>query len=57
MRIMMALMTKRKSPKVTMVTGSVNMINMGFTNKLRTISKAATTIAVKNPETLMPGNM
>jgi len=57
MRIMMALMTKRKSPKVTMVTGSVNMINMGFTNKLRTISKAATTIAVKNPETLMPGSM
>ena len=56
-KMITALMTKRKSPKVKMVTGKVKMIRMGFTNKFKTISTAATTIAVKKFATLMPGKM
>ena len=56
-KIIRALMTNRKRPKVRMVTGKVKMIKMGFTNRFKTIRTAATTTAVKKLSTLMPGRI
>lgn len=50
-------MTNKNKPKVTMVTGNVNIMSTGLTNKLRRMSNAATTIAVRKPDTLMPGKI
>ncbi len=56
-KIIMALMARRKRPKVKMVTGKVKIIKIGFTNILRTISTAATTMAVRKFVTLIPGSI
>jgi len=52
--MMMALMTKRNSPNVKMVTGKVNKIKMGFTKKLSKPKTIATIMAVANPSTATP---
>ena len=44
--MMMALIIKRKSPKVSMVTGKVNIIRMGFTMKFNKLKTTATIKAV-----------
>lgn len=41
-----ALMNKRKRPKVSMVTGSVKIINIGFTIKFSKLRTNATIMAV-----------
>ena len=56
-RMMTAFITRRKRPNVKMVTGSVNTMRIGLTNMLRTVSTAATTTAVKKPDTLIPGKI
>ncbi len=55
-RMIMALMTKRKSPRVNMVMGKVKMTKMGFTKKLSKLSTTATIIAVNMESTPTPGN-
>ena len=56
MRMIIALMTKRNSPKVTTVTGSVTTISMGLTR----LSSSDITIAVmstaQNDVTSTPGS-
>jgi hypothetical protein len=52
---MIALMIKRKRPRVTMVIGRVRMTSMGFTKKFRTLSTMATMIAVIMESTPTPG--
>ena len=55
-RIMMqALITKRKSPKVTMVIGMVRTIKIGFKIALSNAKTIATIIAAANPLTATPG--
>src|SRR3989344_5603603 len=44
--IRMALMTKRKSPRVRMVAGSVRIIRRGFTKRFRMARTRATITAV-----------
>lgn len=55
--IISALITNKNKPKVTMVTGRVNMIRMGLTNKFNKTRTAATTTAVRKLFTLIPGKM
>lgn len=45
-RIIIALIIKRKRPRVNMVIGKVNMTNIGFTIKLRRLNTMATIMAV-----------
>ena len=45
-RIIIALITNKNNPNVTIVIGKVNKIKTGFTIKLRIESKIATYIAV-----------
>lgn len=54
-KIMIALITRRNKPKVTMVTGSVSSTKTGFTIKFKTAKTKATIIAVTYPATLTPG--
>ena len=55
--IIKALITNKNNPNVKMVTGKVRIMSRGLINKLSKISTAATTIAVKNPDTYMPGKI
>lgn len=50
-RTIKALITNKNKPNVSIVTGRVNKISKGFTNRLSKIKTAATTTAVKKPET------
>jgi hypothetical protein len=52
--IMVALMTNKNSPKVKIVTGKVNNINMGLTKKLSKPKTIATAIDVIKPSTATP---
>lgn len=52
-----AFMTSKNKPKVNRVTGRVNKIKMGLTNKFKSIRTAATTIAVTKLSTSMPGKI
>jgi hypothetical protein len=45
--MIMALIIKRKRPKVKIVTGRVKMTRRGFTKKFNRLSTMATTMAVK----------
>ncbi len=45
--MMIALIINKKSPKVSMVTGKVRIINMGLTMKFNRLKTSATMIAVK----------
>ena len=54
-KIIKALITKRKRPKVTMVIGMVNTTKMGFTMALSMARTMATMIAAPNPLTATPG--
>ena len=54
--IIIALMTKRKSPNVRMVMGKVKMTKMGFTKKLSKLSTTATIMAVNMESTPTPGS-
>jgi hypothetical protein len=49
--IITALITKRKSPKVIMVTGNVKITNIGFTNKFNNPKTTATIIDDLKPST------
>ena len=55
--IIRALITNKNNPKVTMVTGSVNMIRIGFTNRFNKTRTAATTIAIRKLSTEIPGKI
>lgn len=44
--MIIALMTNKKSPKVTMVTGKVKMTKIGLTKKFNKLNTTATRIAV-----------
>jgi hypothetical protein len=44
--MMIAFMTSKNKPKVTMVTGSVRITSIGFTIKFRRLRTIATIIAV-----------
>jgi len=44
--IIIALIMRRKSPKVSTVTGSVRITSIGFTKKLSKLSTIATIMAV-----------
>ena len=50
-KIIRAFITKRNSPSVTIVTGNVNKIKTGFTNKLSKPSTMATVIASQTSRT------
>lgn len=52
-----ALMTNKNKPNVTMVTGSVKRIRIGFTNKFNKTRTAATTTAVTKLSTVIPGKI
>lgn len=54
-RIILALMTNKKSPKVTMVIGNVNIMKTGLTMAFKRPKTAATIIAVVKLATLTPG--
>jgi hypothetical protein len=54
-RIIRAFITKRKRPKVRMVTGRVRITRMGFMIILRIASTNASTIAVQKLLIWMPG--
>lgn len=45
-RIIMAFITSKKSPSVTIVTGKVRITKIGFTIKFRRLKTIATIIAV-----------
>jgi len=53
-KIIRALITRRKRPKVSTVTGSVKISKIGFTKILSNAKIAATTRAVKKSETSTP---
>ena len=53
-KMIMALMTKRKSPKVITVTGSVSKTNSGFTKRLSSPKTMATIIEVVKLDTVTP---
>lgn len=55
-RMINALMIKRKSPSVSMVMGKVNTISMGLTKKLSTLNTNATIMAVVMESTPTPGS-
>lgn len=54
-RMIIALMTSRKRPNVTMVIGKVRITSMGFTTTLSILSTKATMRAVVKESTPMPG--
>lgn len=54
-KIITALITSKNSPKVTIVTGNVNITKIGFTIKFRIARTSATIIAVTYPATSTPG--
>lgn len=56
-RMIIALIIKRKRPKVIMVTGKVKITNIGFTIKFKRLSTIATMIAVAYVSTPTPGNI
>ena len=47
--IIIALITKRNRPSVTMVTGIVNKMSTGFTIEFKKAKTKATIIAVRKP--------
>lgn len=49
--MMQALMTNKKSPKVSMVIGSVRITMIGLTMKLSKLNAIATIMAVTYPST------
>ena len=53
-KTIMALMTNKKSPKVTMVTGNVKKTRIGFTKTFSKPSTTAIMIEVVNDATVMP---
>lgn len=53
--IITALITNRKSPKVTIVTGIVNKTNIGFKNVFNRAKTTATINAVEKLATAIPG--
>lgn len=53
-RMINAFITKRNNPKVKMVTGSVKIIKIGLTNRLRIAKTKATIMAPRYPSTLTP---
>ena len=55
-KIIMALMNKRKRPKVTMVTGRVKITRTGFTRRFNKLSTMATITAVIKVSTDTFGN-
>lgn len=54
-KIILALITSKKSPKVTMVIGKVNIMKTGLTMAFKRPRTAATRIAVVKLATLTPG--
>ena len=52
---MIALITKRNKPKVTIVAGNVKKINKGFTTIFSNAITTATIIAERDPDTDTPG--
>ena len=52
---MIALITKRNKPKVTIVAGNVKKINKGFTTIFSNAITTATIIAERYPDTDTPG--
>ena len=54
-RIIIPLMTNKKSPKVRMVAGNVKNIISGLTNKFKIAMTMATINAVPYPSTVTPG--
>lgn len=54
-KMITALMTNKKSPKVTKVTGKVNKTRIGFTNRFSNPSTMATIIEVAKLSTAIPG--
>ena len=54
-KIIIALITNKKSPKVKMVIGRVRITRIGFTKKLSKLNTTATIIAVNMDETPTPG--
>jgi len=52
--IINAFITNKNNPKVTIVTGNVNRIKMGFTKKFNSPSTMATVKAVENSSTITP---
>ena len=55
--MMLALITKRKSPNVKIVAGNVSNISRGFTIASSSDSTTATTMAVKKSTMVMPGKI
>ena len=55
-RIIMAFIISKNRPKVTMVTGSVKITNMGFTKKFNKLKTTATITAVIKLSTETLGN-
>ena len=55
-RIIIAFIISKKRPKVTMVTGSVKITNMGFTKKFNKLKTTATITAVIKLSTETLGN-
>lgn len=55
-RIMIASITNKNKPRVSIVTGIVNKVSKGFTNTLSTAITTLTPMAVQKLFTLMPGN-
>lgn len=53
-RMIIALITNKKSPRVKTVTGKVNNTNTGFTKKFNNPSTIATINAVENSSTTTP---
>lgn len=54
-KIIIALITKRNKPNVTIVAGNVKKINKGFTNIFSNAITTATIIAERDPDTDTPG--
>src|SRR5690606_23665805 len=55
-RMIRALMTKRNSPRVKIVTGRVNKTNKGLTRKFKRARTTARTMAVHMESTFTPGS-
>lgn len=56
-KIIIALITRRKSPNVIMVSGIVNITKIGLTNTLRRDIITAANNAVMNESTATPGRI
>ena len=52
-----ALITNKKSPKVTTVTGKVRTTKIGFTKNLKIANTIATITAERYPDTSTPGSI